>query len=1734
MRKTFTLLFIFLITLQVAVKAQDRIYWGITSQNISSAKLDGTDVKRSVTLSGQIFDMETDFYKGILYYGDGSIVKKTNTDGTNLQKLYEGSKTIGGLALDLINNKLYFSEYGSGNVIIRRCNLDGTGMEVIVTSPNSNFYTYNLTISTTLQKLYWTESKSSTANSIILRCNLDGTNVETLMTTTSFIPGLTIDEKSQRLYLAYWSESKVMTTDMTCSTTPTLVFANSNKTFQMAVSNVDEKLYFAEMGTKKIRKCNLDGSSPQDIVSGLSGQPMALSIPTVPPAPTINANETYTFELNDFIFSSVDKNLLAKIKITTLTSKGTLYLDANNNNIVDAGEAVVLNQEIAKADLVAGTLKFNPAANEYGSPYTTFTFIWFNGTSYTTLDLLQYIYVLSIAPTVTTQAVSDIGSTTATGNGNITDLGVPFPTSYGVCWNTTGTPTTSDSKVDKGSISTTGAFTAAITGLTANTTYKVRAYATNEVGTSYGTEVSFTTAASPTVTAISPSSGSTVGGTTVTITGTNLIGVTAVKFGSTNATSFSVNSTTQITAVSPSGTAGAVDITVTTQSGTSTISINDKFTYFGAPTFTSTPVTTVNYNQDYNYNANTTIEGGIEATITAPTLPAWLSINGQQGNGTPKLIGNIPAGVLITGAAEDNNGNIYAITYYDDDNTTLNTIYKITPDGTTTVWKSGLISGAVYELHIANGYIYIPRYMSTVNSITRVPLNNPDAVEENFASLTHGALALTDHGGWIYASDYSSREIVRVNETTKASEIILTSANGIPSSGVFGLDFDQNENLFIATYQNRSILKYNTSTSTLSTVLSGLPTDPTSIKVDKQGNYYVALESGGLRKYKPDFSSYESVSLNANDDVWGLSMSKTGAITYSQLGSNNIYSIKNGLILQGTPAKSDVGSHNVVLRATNDAGYTDQTFTINVVDNVAPVVTAYSPVTNSTDISLQPTLSLTFDEEVSLGSTGILSIYNGASLVKSYDLSMTADRALFTLSADKKTVSVTLTENLPVNTLLNVGLSAGFVKDKYDNNFAGFTAASNTWQFTTINKVAQTITYPAIDTKTYGDADFILGNATTDKGLTITFTAADPTVVSITGNQATILKAGNTKITATQTGDNVTFAATQVEQILSVKRALLTVKADNKSKVYDGQVADNFTVAYTGFVKDETATALIGTLSFTGTAVTAITAGLDYIITPSGYSSDNYTITYENGKLDISKRPITITADAKSKTYGDADPALTAQISSGTIVTGDVASGSLVRTTGETAADYAIDLGTYTYGSNYTETFVPANLTIGKRAITLTAVADTKTYDGTTVSTAIPTVGTLATGDAINVAPTQTFDNAAVGTTHVLTASGLTIKNGNTDVTSNYDISYVPANGNITAKALTMSDPTVTLSKVYDGNTVAAVTAGTLSGVVTTDEGNVTVTAVGNYDNATIGTNKMITVVYTLGGSAAGNYSAPANYLGTGAEILSGNITLEPLSNPTPNPDPNSTGLILSYNVVAGGPTQYQITFEASALAVGIQNVSYTALVTTGTDGSISITVPKGTKPGKYKGTLHMRNDFGVESPAYDFVLTVNIPTEYIAVKYNRVLVLDNSTRIFSAYQWFKDGVAIEGATKQFYRDPKGLVGTYTVQATDINGEILYSYPKVLNIPLALKVTAYPTMVRPSQTCTVEITDEAMELDMAGAELSVYSAKGIRVYHSTKVENLNTIKLPTMDGVYSGCLTTADGQSFSFKVIVTN
>lgn len=116
----------------------------------------------------------------------------------------------------------------------------------------------------------------------------------------------------------------------------------------------------------------------------------------------------------------------------------------------------------------------------------------------------------------------------------------------------------------------------------------------------------------PTVTSITPTSGSDTGGTTVDITGSGFLGASDVKFGTTSVVTYTVNSSTSIRTTSPAG-SGTVHITVITPAGTSTTSSADQFTYNATPPPTPPTVTGVSPN-----SGPTT--GGTTVTITGTNL----------------------------------------------------------------------------------------------------------------------------------------------------------------------------------------------------------------------------------------------------------------------------------------------------------------------------------------------------------------------------------------------------------------------------------------------------------------------------------------------------------------------------------------------------------------------------------------------------------------------------------------------------------------------------------------------------------------------------------------------------------------------------------------------------------------------------------------------------------------------------------------------------------------------------------------------------------------------------------------------------------------------------------------------------------------------------------------------------------------------------------------------------------
>jgi len=189
----------------------------------------------------------------------------------------------------------------------------------------------------------------------------------------------------------------------------------------------------------------------------------------------------------------------------------TRYVSAlTNGTVIASGEVIDLGENGIKdygfcwsnsgTPTISNNINSNGVKKSTGYYWDTLTGIYpgsYNIRAYVT-DGTEAIYgqsksitISASLATITTNAVTNITSETATCGGNITSDGGSTITARGVCWNTGATPTIANSKTTDGSGM--GSFTSVITSFSPSTTYYVRAYATNSKGTSYGSAVQFTT-----------------------------------------------------------------------------------------------------------------------------------------------------------------------------------------------------------------------------------------------------------------------------------------------------------------------------------------------------------------------------------------------------------------------------------------------------------------------------------------------------------------------------------------------------------------------------------------------------------------------------------------------------------------------------------------------------------------------------------------------------------------------------------------------------------------------------------------------------------------------------------------------------------------------------------------------------------------------------------------------------------------------------------------------------------------------------------------------------------------------------------------------------------------------------------------------------------------------------------------------------------------------------------------
>jgi len=296
--------------------------------------------------------------------------------------------------------------------------------------------------------------------------------------------------------------------------------------------------------------------------------------------------------------------------------------------------------------------------------------------------------------------------------------------------------------------------------------------------------------------------------------------------------------------------------------------------------------------------------------------------------------------------------------------------------------------------------------------------------------------------------------------------------------------------------------------------------------------------------------------------------------------------------------------------------------------------------------------------------------------------------------------------------------------------------------------------------------------------------------------------------------------------------------------------------------------------------------GTGKILTASGASiteSGNYEISYVTDTTGvITAKGLTVTDSAvTSKTY---DGTTTATITGATLagVEGGEGAGvvALATATSGTFDTKNIGVGktvtsamtlTGTGTGNYTLAQPTLTGTITIKAITITAAANEKVYNGDTTAAASPTitVGTLGTGDTgIYI---ETYDDRNVGVTKTLTPAVVSIVDGSSaDMTGNYDVTLTPADlGTITVYAITVTAGTET--KVYDGDTTSDGAPSVTVGALQTGDTIAAITQ--TYDTRDVGTGKTLTASGVVSDGNSGN-----NYTLTLATNTTGEITARPIT----------------------------------------------------------------------------------------------------------------------------------------------------------------------------------------------------------------------------------------------------------------
>ncbi len=1079
--------------------------------------------------------------------------------------------------------------------------------------------------------------------------------------------------------------------------------------------------------------------------------------------------------------------------------------------------------------------------------------------------------VIGYAPTVTTQAVSAIADIAAAGNGNITNLGFPNPTAYGVCWSTSTNPTISDSKTSKGTATSTGAFIAYLSDLAPSTTYYVKAFATNSVGTVYGEEVTFTSAVDKNL-LDNPGAETDFDNWTRTDGGSGwaIYSGDAYRGNKYWASSYNVGNLKQEVVLSTKGyTDVQLDKCVPIDAG----AFVKTYSGFGGPAYIRVELLNGSgavlgnyydiFNETLAANLSWTpkkilISGyptgvrKIRYTIYANSSSNWLgqygprfdetSLRFNQGacanptsGGTigsaQTICGNLsPAGLTSISAASGQTG-------------TLEYKWQWSTDGTD--W---------YDISSSNSTAYSPGTLTMTTWYKRLSrvLCNDDwsgAAESNVVKITvlqasiggaaTAALTSVLSGSTTTISLIGNNGTIQWQQSADGTSgwASVTGGSGSTTSTYTTPALSANTWYRAAINSNNCALAYSAAAevdifSLATTTITGIGSTTASGGGTLSGTGAASITERGIC-----WSTTESPTIaGAHTSNGSGSGSFTSSITALTTGTK-YYVRAYATNSDGTVYGSQVSFTPFVLGTFSNINKTYGDAAFELKNPTSAGSGAFSYVSSNTSVA---TISGNTVTIVGAGETTIT-----ANQAASTPYAAASTSATLTVAKARQKITLSVPTTAKLNTFIATSLS--------------ITATSNSGLAVTITKDASS-TAPA------------------------TFSFVSAGSYSLTG----VAGIGTLTFVASQAGNANYEAATNVTQSFDVTKGnqLITFNALS-DRTYGGA---DFTVDATGGgsnlpVTFTSSDATIASCSGTNGATITIHNAGKCTITASQAGNTNWNEAASvDQSLTIGKGTPTITFVNFSKSYGDASfdmplsgpnptsPSTGAfSFSSASTDVASVAGNGTTITV--KALGTSVITATQAADDNYLSATNTATLTIGKKELTVTGAAvTTKQYDGNTSATITgATLSGIVGSDVVTLAnaTSGSFAQTTVGTDISVTTS-MTLGGANAD---KYTLIQPTLSGSITAKPLTVEEASVT-SKIYDGNTNAAITGGTLVGVIGVigaDNVTLSATKTGTFAQTTVGSGITVTPALTLTGTMASNYSLTQ-------PTLTGNITQKELT----------------------------------------------------------------------------------------------------------------------------------------------------------------------------------------------------------------------------------------------------------------